>query len=56
MNEQSFKKEVSMINFEIKTIPQIMKRNMEKYPDKAAFRFKRKGNWEDITFKQLIQK
>lgn len=56
MNEQSFKKEVSMINFEIKTIPQIMKRNMEKYPDKAAFRFKRKGNWEDITFKQLYTK
>jgi len=45
-----------MLDFEFKTLPQIMKKNAEQYPDKAAFRFKRKGKWEDITFKQFYTK
>jgi long-chain acyl-CoA synthetase len=45
-----------MLEFEFKTLPQIMKKNSEIYPDKPAFRFKRKGKWEDITFKQFYIK
>lgn len=45
-----------MLNFEIKSLPQILKLNLEKYPDKPAMRFKKQGKWEDITFRQLYKK
>lgn len=45
-----------MLDFEIKSLPQMLKMNVEKYPDKPAMKFKKQGKWEDITFRQLYRK